>query len=234
MSWAFVDESGAQGGSDSDNTGMTITHTAAIAGNLLICFVPPDKDAGAFTEPTGYTEAVSSSNTSCSIAIFYKEAAGGETSADPAWTNSVRYQGMVVEYSCLGTPVFDGANSQYDGESNVTTHSSGTAGSLSSGETQAAFYGFGNDTGTGQTLTSYSNGSNREFDFDTPGGQPGIGFAEHLDFSGTSAESTITVSGTADQMIGAVAAFYESGIVAAAILPVGFKNTNIFRHMIVR
>ena len=70
---------------------VTVTlGTAATAGNLLVCFVQARVGTTAITGPAGFTQLGSQVNgTNCSIAVFYKTAAGGETTFAPSNTGTV-------------------------------------------------------------------------------------------------------------------------------------------------
>ncbi len=79
-----------QANNNAASTTVTVTlGTAATAGNLLVCFVQSRTGTTAISAPSGFTQLGSQVNgTNCSIAAFYKVAAGGETSFAPSNTGT--------------------------------------------------------------------------------------------------------------------------------------------------
>ena len=111
-----------------------------------------------------------------------------------------------------GTITLDGSANAYTGGS-TTSQSTGTASSLSSSEVQMAATCHGMDTGQSNTFTSYSPNSagvtGNLFNFTNPV-NPAHATADNVSFSGTSAEATLNVTGTGDQMVGGIVVFYHT------------------------
>ena len=150
------------------NTTMSVTpsygHTAT-AGTLLIFAVTlGSANPGAITSaPTGYTQVDNNSATGAAYTyIYYKIAAGGETTASISWTNGI------TNVSCrlteiagwVGTPTLDVKDKNNSGASSVTTLSTGSG---VSNTAQPAFaYAYFSGNSTLSTLVSITNNYQEE------------------------------------------------------------------------
>ncbi len=99
---------------------------AATAGNLLIAYWGSSTNAGAVTAPSGFTQAIAIQNGTATMSrIFYKVAAGGETSVQVTHINSVVSTLFVQEVTgWTGAPTLDVTSSN---TSSAATSGSTTA-----------------------------------------------------------------------------------------------------------
>src|SRR4051812_1175559 len=95
----------ATGTAPSASTSVSVTFTAATAGNLLLLGVGMDKASGAANTIAGWTLLASQSGTSASMAVWYKIAVGGETTVTGSWTTAATAGAgaYVAEYSGVDT-----------------------------------------------------------------------------------------------------------------------------------
>lgn len=228
--------------------------TAATSGNLLIWAIGVDKNAGTVTQPSGFTLPIDikSTDSSVSLAIAYKVAAGGETaiSGSISGANTAGSQIRVYEWadSNSGTWSVLGSATNISTGSNVTTISSGTTSAIA--QAGRAFACFASDSVITQGTVTYSNSyAAVASTADGAGGNAGFWAADKDVTSSTAAETTITrTGGSADQMNGAIIVFakvsgstqnltctglssteaFGTAVVTQAIAPSGLASTETF------
>lgn len=203
---------------NTSDTNISVTlDSAPTSGNLLLAYLTVDKSSGAITVPTGFTLILDQVNTDCSQAMAYKISDGSETTI--TWnfaTSRTLKQCQYLEYSGLDTlDVYAEANS---GTSNVTSQTSGTTGTTAQSSAHA-FALFSSDSkGNTDSGIAYTNSFTSTYTDpgSIPTGCSGLYSAEKVLSSTGTQETTFSTTGAGDQMIGAIAVFYQAGGAPAA------------------
>jgi hypothetical protein len=183
-----------------------------VSGNLLIATAGLDKQAGTITGPSGFTEIANNAAVALGIWFGYKVSDGTETSITVSRsTASVSGDGMwIAEYAQDGSGAWQivGSATHYTDDSAVKDWSSGTT-SATTGPGRALSVSV-IDTATNAATESWSNSYVELKEWTVGGGGADVAIA-YLDVPvGTSAETTHTHTGTADQISGAIAVFSRS------------------------
>lgn len=216
-----------------DNTGVsgecTITFSAATAGNLLIVVEgrgSPHTAGGAWTPPGDWSLIHDSGiNTGTfGAAMYYKIAAGGETSFTTAHTNEQgNWQCSFAEFEgpFAASPLDVSAEDVTNLNTVVTSQSTGTTGTTAQAD-ELAIAGFMSDrqdTVDGGGTRNYSSGFTEvKFAADSTA-RPAAAIAKKVLSATGTVECTFSVTDTGDEMYGTVATFKKSGGAAAASLP---------------
>ena len=189
----------------------------ATSGRLLTLGWTVDKSSGAITKPLNWDGVLVSDNSQVSAALAYKVSTGGETTASPTMTNNQETRGQVVEWTFTGTNTLDDWTSNYESGS-VNSVPTGDLTGLQTAADALALSIFGNDSGTGEQLSSYEVGTGLGFDFDSDGNN-GPGFASAYELNpGATADNTLNLISGGDQMVGLIAVFYEGAAASGRIM----------------
>jgi hypothetical protein len=189
--------------------GVTLDSPAA-PGDLLVAAVATDKNAGAFTLPTGFTLIQNYIGTSVSGEMAYRVATGGETSI--TWGISTANAGSsmwVGEYSgASANPLDVSAEDEATGENVVTSISTGTTVATSQNDELAIAMMAVDSNKNVVASRSWSNGfGEASFLTESNGGTAGLDMAtKTLSTTGTQS-STFSCVDTGDQMYAAIATF---------------------------
>ncbi len=135
MSVAFVKKISGQSGASSTTITLTLA-SAPAAGNFLLFAMAGDKNTGALTL-SGFTQIYTLNSTSVSLYLWYRISDGTETSISPSWATS-SVTGNVAWYGEFADAAVSGSSWQISGqashntdETNVTSWSTGTTGTIS-------------------------------------------------------------------------------------------------------
>lgn len=187
---------------------------APTSGNLLVYIMAGDKNTGDLTL-SGFTQVYSMPQTSVSLYFCYKISDGSETTINPSWANSA-VSGNVCWYAELEDTGVAGSNWQIAGQasnisdnSTVNSWSTGTTGTLTADALAVAVVAI--DSGDAQTDQAMTNSFSLLTDItfgDPSAATPAVGTKSVT--SGTTAETSFSYTGTADQLTGAIVAFYKA------------------------
>jgi len=145
------------------STSITGTlQTATTGGNLLVAYVQSVGSTGAITAPSGWTQAVQSSQTSVAT-IYFKVANGEETSVVYTQATSRQLIMEIVEYSGFtGTPALD-VTSSHSSVAAVTTLSTTPATGPTNTAQPALALAMVGSTATLGALTGLTNSFGEDF-----------------------------------------------------------------------
>jgi hypothetical protein len=206
------EQSNTQSTSETATTIAATLSPAATAGNLIITACSTDKNAGTWTQPSGFTLLTPFSGTNVSLAIAYKVAAGGETTIEWTTSNSEEHNMWLAEYSGLAdTSPEDKTASANSGDTDVSSQTSGTTAATTQND-ELAVAAFAVDSASIGGTTGYSNGFTEEAELtDINSGNSVLWIAtKNLTSTGT-VETTLTISGGgSDQMAGQIVTFKEA------------------------
>jgi hypothetical protein len=182
----------------------------ATADRLLIAGIGTDKGSGGYTTPTGWTEIGSFTNSSVGHALYYKVAAGGETSVQFDWVDSGNGSAMWVgEYSGLTTTPLDKWTQANSGDTEVTSQTTGTTATTTQAN-EFIIASWGSDSGNTIELgRTYTNSfTEREMVWvDGGSGRPAVIIAERTVSSTGAYEATFNTTDSGDNLSGIIATF---------------------------
>ena len=188
-------------------TSASLTITAPVSGHKIQAIIAIDKASGAISmDSTGFTLVTQTVNTDVSLSIYQKTSDGTETSIDWSWANTRSWNSCV---QVISNATYDQANTANSGTTSVTSQASGTTGTLAD-ENNQFFAAFCSDTGTNTQNRSYTNSFTElaSSSSDASSGRPGLYVASLTRTGDDSAISTtLTVTDTGDQQIGAIVAY---------------------------
>jgi hypothetical protein len=157
---ASVQTAAAQSDAGASSVSTTYASTPT-AGNMLICAVAFDKDAGTITPPSGWGEVFRNSGTSVSIWVGWKISAGTESTVTAGRSNTAGMNGDTLwlsEFSdsASGNWTILTSTANYSDNSSVKSWASGTV--AAPGRACAAITFFGIDsTQMARTSQAFSN-----------------------------------------------------------------------------
>lgn len=227
---AFGDEVQEAQNNVSGVTGTTATFTAATAGNLLVLGVASNTAQTWGTTPTGWNILAQVTNGSGNMsAIFYWViAAGGETSAVLAWSNSgsnARWALVEFEGAFDGTPLDVSTENEASISTAVTSMSTGTTGTTAQNDELAVGYFASDASETVETGRAYTNSFAENLWPNGVLGRAGSWFVSKVLSATGTAETTFSTTDTGDEMYAAIATFKKA--VAAAGQPTSLRATTI-------
>lgn len=217
---AFGDTTQSAQNSAVGNT-VTVTISAATAGNLLIACAARSVNVASWTDPGGIFAAISDSGTTGNMAgkWYYGIAAGGETSVvltGGAAGDTIRGVVAEIEGPFDASPLDVSAEDQANVATVVTSQSTGTTGTTAQNDEVAIAF-FGGDTA--QLIDggkAYSNSFSEVIFASSVSStaRAGIAVAKKVLTSTGTVECTYSDTDTGDEMYGAVATFKKQSAAA--------------------
>lgn len=203
-------------------TAITATFGAApTSGNLLVLVLGGDKNTGALTL-AGWTQVHVLTSASVSLYVAWKVSDGSETSVT-ATTAVSAPNGSTVwvgEYTAAAVPTGTwtilGSASGITNELTTLTQASGTTGAVA--QTGLGIACLAIDSSTNMTTAAWSNSYASRYTATGFSSSSAVAVAEGTVTSGATTSSTVTITGTADQVSAAVTVFAK---VASGIALVG-------------
>jgi len=217
MAVEFVKQATGSSGSVSATLTCTLA-SAPAAGNLLVFGMAGDKNTGALTL-SGFTPVYALLSTSVSLYVSYKISDGTETSISPSWA-SVSASGNTAWYAEYTDPLNSAAwnvmamASRITDETTVNTWTTGTANAALADGKGIAFFGV--DSGQSLTSTTLTWGSSYSERYNSRvtvnSGAADVFVGEKVETQGVNASSSLTYTGTADQLSGAIILLTKSAL----------------------
>lgn len=199
-----------------DVASVAVTISSASANNLLLTFAAANENAGdvTFTTPTGFTALPQGDiNFSGRLvgAIWYKVAAGGETSVSVSISAARDLAVVVCEYSGAETSGVLDKEAENSGGPNTTADSGTTATTTVAGELWAAFTATQGDPAQSLPTNGFAEVTNKA----TTNGASNLKrvriYMWEKIVSATGAANVSATIGSSVRWIGQVATFKESG-----------------------
>lgn len=214
---AFGDIIQTQTGTANSGTSVTVNINAAVAGNLLAC-IHFTGHANS-TAPAGFAEAVviNDGGNDDEMAIYYKIAAGGETSVVPGSGGSDEHMATVIEIEgeFNATPLDKTAS---NGATSETTTSSGTTAETAQAD-EVAVAGVSVRTKYG-TVAGWTNSFVARSDIKTE--YKGCGTSAKL-LSATGAQET-TATHNSTTAMGCIATFKKVAAAGGLSIPIAYHH----------